>query len=334
MENMEGLMRSLCLSEEEQRRVKVVLRKRVTGAVAEAKAVGKVMTEKPIYAEGLATALGRAWCPLKGIRCKSMGGNVFLFTFLQDSGKHKALKGGPWMMNNDLIVLEEYDPMKRIGEYSFDSVPIWIRVFRLPLGSMDREVGEVMEVEVGDDDRAKGEYLRVKVRIDINKPLMRGMIMQFGEKGKEEWCPFEYEYLPKFCYTCGIIGHEAKECAVKSARGEKQQYGPWLRAYIPKKSVSSETRRWNEGRSGQSYRSSGVLIRDGRAGSNSKSWRKDNVNRNDGGASNDRSLSDKSEDVTSPLKELPMEIKDRGVNAQRKLGFSTEKEGIVLHVRI
>ncbi|KAI4981448.1 hypothetical protein ZWY2020_021940 [Hordeum vulgare] len=229
MENMEGLMRSLRLSEEEQRGVKVVLRKGMAEAVAEAKAVGKVMTEKPIYADGLAIALGRAWCPLKGIRCKSMGGNVFLFTFLQEYGKHKAMKGGPWMMNNDLIVLEEYDPMKRIDEYKFDSVPIWIRVLRLPLGSMDRDVGELigngvgefMEVEVGDDDRAEGEYLKVKVRIDIKKPLMRGTMMQFGEKGKSEWCPFEYEYLPEFCYTCGIIGHEAKECSVKLTRGEK-----------------------------------------------------------------------------------------------------------------
>jgi hypothetical protein len=50
----------------------------------EAQALGKVLSEKPVYAEGIAVSLGRVWCPLKGVRCKALSGNVFLFTFLQE----------------------------------------------------------------------------------------------------------------------------------------------------------------------------------------------------------------------------------------------------------
>jgi hypothetical protein len=42
-------------------------------------------------------------------------------------------------------------------------------------------VGEGVDVDVGDDGTAVGEYLRVKARINITKPLMRG----FMRPGKE-----------------------------------------------------------------------------------------------------------------------------------------------------
>lgn len=33
------------------------------------------------------------------------------------------------------------------------------------------------------------------------------------------WCPIVYEFLPDFCYTCGIIGHTDKACGVVLAEG-------------------------------------------------------------------------------------------------------------------
>jgi hypothetical protein len=40
----------------------------------------------------------------------------------------------------------------------------------------------------------------------------------------KNWCPFTYEYLPHFCFTCGIIGHTDKECSFKLGKGDKQLY--------------------------------------------------------------------------------------------------------------
>jgi hypothetical protein len=159
------------------------------GERREMQALGKVLSNKPVHAEGMAASLGKAWCPLKGVRCKAMGGNVFLFTFSPESGKKKALFDGPWKANNDLIVMTDFDPGKAMDEHTFDTIPIWIRVFKLPLGWMNRDMGmeigdmmgEGVDVDVGDDGTAVGEYLRVKARINITKPLMRG----FMRPGKE-----------------------------------------------------------------------------------------------------------------------------------------------------
>ncbi|KAE8767168.1 putative reverse transcriptase [Hordeum vulgare] len=148
-----------------------------------------------------------------------MDENVFLFTFLQALGKKKALDSGPWMLNNDLVVVVDFDPNKALEEYVFNRVPIWVHVLKLPLGRMDRatremigeKVGDFVDVEVGADGLAVGESLRIKVKLDITKPLMRGTVIQIGDDERVRWSPFQYEYLPKLCYIRGVIGHEEKK---------------------------------------------------------------------------------------------------------------------------
>jgi hypothetical protein len=61
-----------------------------------------------------------------------------MITFLQACGKKKAVDSGPWMFNNDLVAVEDFDPNKSIEEYDFKAVPIWIRVLKLPLCRMDK----------------------------------------------------------------------------------------------------------------------------------------------------------------------------------------------------
>lgn len=68
------------------------------------------------------------------------------------------------------------------------------------------------------------------------------------------WCPMEYEYLPDFCYTCGIIGHTDRSCAVQVAKGEVQQFSKKLRC-------TPERRRMEEGYGDRS--SGGALFRHG-----------------------------------------------------------------------
>ncbi|KAE8797722.1 LRR receptor-like serine/threonine-protein kinase FLS2 [Hordeum vulgare] len=232
MDRVEGLMKSLKLSDLESKGRKIAWTRSGKAGIVEPQALAKLLSDKPAYAEGMINALGRIWCPLRGLDCKDLGDNVFMFTFHQHSGKRKALNEGPWMFNNSLLVVEDFDPAKGIKDYMFVSVPIWVRVFDLPLGMMCRDgglaigdiVGEALEVDAGSDGMAVGKFLRVKIRMDITKPIMRGFVLDDeddnahenegingrGKERKEEenWCRFEYEFLPDFCYiwsarSCG-----------------------------------------------------------------------------------------------------------------------------------
>jgi hypothetical protein len=292
MEKMDGMLRNLKLSEAEMAGLRISERRMEladdTGREGEdPKVLVKVMSERRASTEGLKQALGPIWCPIRGIKCSRKGENIFMITLLQQSGKKKALDCGPWMFNNDLVVVEEYDPDKSVEEYKFNVIPIWIQVLKLPLGKMNKataemigeKVGEWLEADVGEDDFAVGEYLRIKVRINITKPLMRGMMIQMGEEGRNKWCPFRYEFLPEFCYNCGIIGHDEKCCLRPINKGEEKQFGSWLRAYIPKKQASGDRQKWSsEGGSGSGDRSFAFGEKRGNAGSYSLSWRKDDSN--------------------------------------------------------
>jgi hypothetical protein len=55
-------------------------------------------------------------------------------------------------------------------------------------------VGEVEDIDVLDDGVGWGEYLRVKICIDLTKPLSRGRIIKVQEK--DIWVAFQYEKIP------------------------------------------------------------------------------------------------------------------------------------------
>lgn len=80
-----------------------------------------------------------------------------------------------------------------------------------------------------------GDFLPIRVGINVSKPLCRGRKVLLGQ-GKEEWVSFKYEKLPNFYYWCGLVSHDDKECSIwlasKGALSSDQQgYGPWLQAY-------------------------------------------------------------------------------------------------------
>lgn len=52
--------------------------------------------------------------------------------------------------------------------------------------------------------------------------LLEGSMAWYKEKKKEDLktCMLEYEYLPDFFFTCGIIGHVDRACSIKLKKGE------------------------------------------------------------------------------------------------------------------
>lgn len=179
-------MKGLKLSEEEKKGVKIRISSKDKGVATEARAMGKILLEKLAHPDAVSLSLGRAWCPIKGINCKEVGENVFLIMFHHESGKRKAIDNGLWMLDKDLVVVEEFDPSKRIDDYPFNNIPISVRVFNLPLGVMNIEsteeigniIGQFVQADTVSDGNAFGRYLRVKIRMCMDRPIMRGFTLR------------------------------------------------------------------------------------------------------------------------------------------------------------
>ena len=89
--------------------------------------------------------------------------------------------------------------------------PFWVQILNLPLKCRTKEttwairskLKSVMEVDVADSGVQWGKYLRVRVKVDITKKLVRGKKVTI-ERGESQWIQLRYERLPNFCYRCGI----------------------------------------------------------------------------------------------------------------------------------
>lgn len=55
-----------------------------------------------------------------------------------------------------------------------------------------------------------GTFMRVRVSVDVSRPLCRGKKVSFYEN--EGWVSFQYERLPNLCFWCGLLSHDDKDC--------------------------------------------------------------------------------------------------------------------------
>jgi hypothetical protein len=100
--------------------------------------------------------------------------------------------------------------MMPIEELEFAKAAFWVRMYKLSLACMGKEVGyqvgEVEDVDVMDDGVGWGEFLRIIIRLDLTKPLSKGRIIKL--KGKDLWVAFQYEKCP------GFVSHVELLCMI------------------------------------------------------------------------------------------------------------------------
>ena len=98
-------------------------------------------------------------------------------------------------------------------------------------------IGETIRLVIKSNDPIEmkgGTFMRVRVMVDVTRPLCRGRRISFDEE-VEGWVAFQYEQLPNICFWCGMLLHDNKDCEVwlkskGSLSVEHQQYGHWIRA--------------------------------------------------------------------------------------------------------
>ncbi|KAL5810239.1 hypothetical protein ACOSQ4_026807 [Xanthoceras sorbifolium] len=102
------------------------------------------------------------------------------------------------------------------------------------------------------DEGATGDYLkkfpRVRVLVDINKPLKRCIRIDAMGSVKETIILLHYERLLKHFFSYGMLGYLVQECpddeiGVPRVSSECYPYGSWLRASSPVKMLASRSHR-------------------------------------------------------------------------------------------
>jgi hypothetical protein len=206
--------------------------------------IGRIMSDRRVQKEAFKAFMARLWKTTGKVVFKELEDNLWLLWLLEfssEADKKRVQEGCPWLFDRNILVLREVEESTPPTQMDFSKSPCWIQVRDIPLICMNKEVGnkigetlgKVEEVDVSGEGPGRGSSLRIKILIDITKPLERGRALWLN--GKMVWVNFRYEKLPHFCFNCGRIFHSMEQCSErKDSRQEGEEdpkrWGTWLRA--------------------------------------------------------------------------------------------------------
>ncbi|GMP54839.1 hypothetical protein CsSME_00019872 [Camellia sinensis var. sinensis] len=216
--------------------------------VSELCLVGKILNPKILNRTAISNILQSAWKPRSQLVISPWGDNVYLFQFSKSEDRCKVLAKAPWSVMGNLLVLQPLHLGMAISDFDFRWCPFWVQVHGLPLDKMSKKHGESIRNHLGkliefkalSDGLLLGRsFLRIRVELDVTKPLLQGFILHrrtlSGEPMTDFRVFYKYEKLSDFCYDCGRIRHDNTSCKfISRADGTNSGYGPAMRIGVVK----------------------------------------------------------------------------------------------------
>lgn len=204
--------------------------------------VGRFLADKKLNVAAIKTRLAVLWRPKEGVAFSEIADNTFIFEFYHVVDRDRIVEGGPWSFDNCMLVWHEWPIGVRPDAVKLNLCPIWVQVYDVPPGSMSEKIGKeigrflggFMEYDKNNNSSYRRQYMRLRVTIDVRKPLKRYKKILYGEN-KFTYLNFKYERLGNFCYICGLLGHTEKFCEKRfrvPAAEIVTEWGAWLKAPI------------------------------------------------------------------------------------------------------
>lgn len=184
--------------------------------------------------------MASVWRPGKGMKVTKLAPNLFIFKFFNEVDINRVIEDDPWAFEQSLLVLQRLDPKVTPFDMTLNMAELWVQAHYVPSNFFTEKVAQVIGESIGtfirvDRKNFEGSwktFLRIRVLVDITKPLRRKMKMK-KQGGDWSWVDFKYERLPNFCFLYGIIGHTERFCHLLFEgvdEGIERPYDSWLRA--------------------------------------------------------------------------------------------------------
>lgn len=176
-------------------------------------AIAKVHTDKSFSPSALYSDMCSAWNPARAVRWRKVDDNLFTVQFGCLGDWNTAMNMGPWQFRNQGLLIAEYDGFMNPRSVVLDKIAVWARILKLPdnflfpkaIQGMCRKMGKVLEVQTTLPAGFIGEFIRVRVKLQVTKRLIR--FVGITKNNAIEYYQVQYEKLPDFCGNCGMLGH-------------------------------------------------------------------------------------------------------------------------------
>ena len=170
----------------------------------------------------LQSKLNLLWKPSGRIDCVDLGKEFYTVRFSVKVDMDAVLKNGPWFIGGHFLSIRPWETFFKPDCASVSAIAVWIRLHQLPLELYEPEVlkqiggsiGKVLRIDTQTAIEARGQYARLCILVDINKPLIDTVLI-----GRFEQL-VSYERLQKLCFSCGRVGHMKEGCHYTIKRTE------------------------------------------------------------------------------------------------------------------
>ncbi|KAM0875582.1 hypothetical protein ACQ4PT_036698 [Festuca glaucescens] len=283
-------------------------------------AIAKVHTTRNFSADALFGKMKAIWNLSRDPICREAGENLFVFQMHCLGDWKKVVHQGPWTFRGWAVLIEDYDGKEDPEEISFGGLYVWAQIHGIPelyrknsvVDDLARRIGKTKEVQMSPKLFYEGNYVRIRVMIDVHSSL-KHVVKLTVEGGGKKWLFIKYEKVPFFCKHCGLIGHSHEECGDGVWSAKDLQYGDFMLATRRANPPPPEPRYFpSRGRGGWSGR--------GMSGSHPRK-------RSSAEAALDGDEEALKDSATSPLKTTPMEESDEGrdmAGTKKQLDFDME----------
>jgi hypothetical protein len=226
--------------------------------------------------------------------------------------------------------MKKYDVDVQPQDVVFDRLAIWARILALPNRLMNSQrgveiakpIGLVKKVVSDALGRCWGGFMRVRVEIKVHEPLVRYVTVFSSKLQSTDMYQVQYEKLPYYCFSCGLLGHSALSCATPAERDEKDELPYAIQRLSP---PEESARKMGGSKSSASTASVGVDHNTSGSKGSANTPASFNGDERGKGVSNEHARMDDQE-VSSPLKGGRGGGRGRGRGTRGRGRGSTERE--------
>jgi hypothetical protein len=166
--------------------------------------ISKVLYPSTLHISTIAAALRPAWGNPRGLLMNPAGVNLFVAEFKSKADMDHVLDGPPWVVGKHGVLLQSFDIDLKPHDMIFNNMKVWVRIFNLPFGYMQKKWGAMIaqplcvagcvpEVDYDATGRCWGSYMRVRIEVDVGKPLRWGVTVFSQRRNATDWFDIQYE---------------------------------------------------------------------------------------------------------------------------------------------
>ncbi|KAH9616490.1 hypothetical protein KSS87_017356, partial [Heliosperma pusillum] len=145
-------------------------------------------------------------------------GDLYAFHCASEDDRDDLLKRTFVSLWGAFMVFSQWFPDTIPKTVRFPYADLWVRICGLPFEYLTMETANIAGHLLSNHYEVesfyhfpKNDYLRIKVRVQLNEPLVPGFFLAL-DGGYLLWVQCRYEEVFKYCIRCGKIGHTAACC--------------------------------------------------------------------------------------------------------------------------